>query len=102
MQPRPGIDLFGPVTEILFDTPGALARTIRATGYEHRMTVSAAGTVDPNGRALKFNWVVLSGDARRIRIEPKDESREFIRDWAPGRGVEDYVISATIEAVKPR
>ncbi len=36
-----------------------------------------------------------------IRIEPKDESREFIKDWAPGRGVEDYVISATIEAVKP-
>jgi SAM-dependent methyltransferase len=36
-----------------------------------------------------------------ICIEPKDESREFIRDWAPGRGVEDYVVSATIEAVKP-
>jgi SAM-dependent methyltransferase len=36
-----------------------------------------------------------------IKIEPKDESREFIRDWAPGRGVEDYVVSATIEAIKP-
>jgi arsenite methyltransferase len=36
-----------------------------------------------------------------IAIEPKDESREFIRDWAPGRGLEDYVLSATIEAVKP-
>jgi SAM-dependent methyltransferase len=36
-----------------------------------------------------------------IRIRPKDESREFIRDWAPGRGVEEYVLSATIEAVKP-
>ncbi len=36
-----------------------------------------------------------------IRIAPKDESREFIRDWAPGRGVEEYVVSATIEAVKP-
>ncbi|PUB89003.1 MAG: arsenite S-adenosylmethyltransferase [gamma proteobacterium symbiont of Ctena orbiculata] len=36
-----------------------------------------------------------------IRIEPKDESRAFIRDWAPGRGVEDYVVSATIEATKP-
>ncbi|MES9957416.1 MAG: arsenite methyltransferase [Sedimenticola sp.] len=36
-----------------------------------------------------------------IRIEPKDESREFIKDWAPGRGVEDYVVSATIEAIKP-
>lgn len=36
-----------------------------------------------------------------IRIAPKDESREFIKDWAPGRGVEEYVLSATIEAVKP-
>lgn len=36
-----------------------------------------------------------------IRIAPKDESKEFIQDWAPGRGVEDYVVSATIEAVKP-
>ncbi|MFO7593506.1 MAG: arsenite methyltransferase [Pseudomonadota bacterium] len=38
----------------------------------------------------------------QINIQPKDESREFIRDWAPGRGVEEYVISATIEAVKPQ
>ena len=36
-----------------------------------------------------------------VRIEPKDESREFIRDWAPGRNVQDYVVSATIEGIKP-
>ena len=36
-----------------------------------------------------------------VRISPKDESKEFIRTWAPGRQIEDYVISATIEAVKP-
>jgi len=36
-----------------------------------------------------------------INITPKDESREFIRDWAPGRGVENYVVSANIEAIKP-
>ena len=36
-----------------------------------------------------------------VRIAPKDASREFIRDWAPGRRVEDYVVSASIEAVKP-
>lgn len=37
----------------------------------------------------------------RIRITPKDASRGFIRDWAPGTAIEDFVISATIEAVKP-
>jgi arsenite methyltransferase len=36
-----------------------------------------------------------------IRIQPKNESREFIRTWAPGRNIEDYVVSATIEAKKP-
>lgn len=36
-----------------------------------------------------------------IKITPKDESKEFIKDWAPGRGVEDYVLSASIEAIKP-
>jgi SAM-dependent methyltransferase len=35
-----------------------------------------------------------------IEITPKDESREFIQDWAPGHGVEDYVLSAYIRAVK--
>ncbi len=37
----------------------------------------------------------------QIKIAPKDDSKEFIKDWAPGRGVEEYVLSATIEAVKP-
>jgi len=36
-----------------------------------------------------------------IRIAPKDKSKEFIKDWAPGRGVEEFVVSASIEAVKP-
>jgi len=36
-----------------------------------------------------------------IKIQPKDESKDFIKDWAPGSNIEDYVISATIEAVKP-
>jgi arsenite methyltransferase len=36
-----------------------------------------------------------------IRIQPKDESRTFIRAWVPGTNIADYLVSATIEAVKP-
>ena len=36
-----------------------------------------------------------------VRLEVKEQSRAFIQEWLPGSGVEDYVASATIEAVKP-
>jgi SAM-dependent methyltransferase len=37
-----------------------------------------------------------------IAIKPREESRAVIRDWFPGSKVEDHVVSATIEAVKPQ
>lgn len=36
-----------------------------------------------------------------IRITPMDASREFIHEWLPGKNPGDYVLSASIEAVKP-
>jgi ubiquinone/menaquinone biosynthesis C-methylase UbiE len=36
-----------------------------------------------------------------IRIKPVDESRELIRQWFQDSQVGDFVVSATIEAVKP-
>lgn len=36
-----------------------------------------------------------------IRIRPKESSREFIREWTQGGNIADFVVSATIEAVKP-
>jgi SAM-dependent methyltransferase len=36
-----------------------------------------------------------------IQITPKNENRTVIPDWTPGSKVEDYVVSATIVAVKP-
>ncbi len=33
-----------------------------------------------------------------IRIETNEGSREIIREYVPGTGLEDYVVSATIEA----
>ncbi|PYI41184.1 MAG: arsenite S-adenosylmethyltransferase [Verrucomicrobia bacterium] len=37
----------------------------------------------------------------RIKVAPKDTSRSFIREWLPGKGIEEYLVSATIEATKP-
>jgi len=42
-----------------------------------------------------------SSGFNNIKIAPKDSSRSFIREWLPGKRIEDYLVSATIEAVKP-
>ncbi len=36
-----------------------------------------------------------------IKIEPKDASKTFIKDWSPGTNIEKYIVSAVIQAVKP-
>lgn len=36
-----------------------------------------------------------------VKVQPKAESRTFVQEWAPGTGIEEYIVSATIEAVKP-
>jgi arsenite methyltransferase len=58
--------------------------------------VSGAATID--------ELAGIMGDAGfvDVRIEPKEASREFIRNWQPGTKLEDYVVSANISAIKPR
>jgi ubiquinone/menaquinone biosynthesis C-methylase UbiE len=36
-----------------------------------------------------------------IQIQPQNASRQFIREWAAGRSIEEYIASAVIEGVKP-
>jgi hypothetical protein len=59
-------------SERLYDTPVAIARLWRGPAGRQTMTVSAAATRDPNGRPLRFDWVLLQGDPDRVRIEPLD------------------------------
>ncbi|KPV55612.1 arsenite S-adenosylmethyltransferase [Paenibacillus sp. A3] len=35
-----------------------------------------------------------------VVVEPKDESKTFIKDWVPGSNVQNYIVSAVIKAVK--
>jgi arsenite methyltransferase len=45
-------------------------------------------------------WLAAAG-FQDVRVAVKPESRELVASWAPGRGIEDYVASAIIEARKP-
>jgi arsenite methyltransferase len=45
-------------------------------------------------------WLADAGFSD-VSITVKSESRELIKTWAPGRRIEDYVVSAIIEAQKP-
>lgn len=61
----------------------------------HACCVAGAALID------ELQAILEDTGFSEILITPKDESREFIRDWVPGSGVEDYVVSAHIEAFKP-
>ena len=76
-----------------------------------RWTILGRGKVKSpfrGGPAEMTDALVAAADAAlaeagfdNIRVTVKAESREFIRDWMPGSGIEEYVASATIEATKP-
>ena len=57
--------------------------------------VSGSETID------NLEAILKAAGFRDIRITPKDESREFIREWSPEHNIEDYILSATIEAFRP-
>ena len=57
--------------------------------------VSGASSVEDLATILAENGFTS------ITIEPKDESKSFIKDWVPGTNIQDYIVSAVIKAVKP-
>lgn len=57
--------------------------------------VSGAAAVD------SVRELLAAAGFQSVEVKVRPESREFIRDWLPGSGVEDFVASATIEAIKP-
>ena len=58
--------------------------------------VSGAATV------VEIKEMLQEAGFQDIQIQTQDESRELISHWVPGKNVQDYIVSATIEAVKPR
>lgn len=49
----------------------------------------------------ELQWHLLNAGFREVRIEINEASRSFIKGWNPGSGVEAFVASAAIQAVRP-
>ena len=71
--------------------PEALAKDVAA------LTGCVAGAAS----AETVRALLVRAGFEDVRVNVREESRQFIRDWMPGSGAEQYVASATIEAVKP-
>ncbi|HEX3316191.1 MAG TPA: hypothetical protein VHR72_14940, partial [Gemmataceae bacterium] len=78
-----GKDYFDPGTEKLADTPCVIARIWRAAAGVRRMTVSAEASFDANRRPLTYMWVVLRGDADKIKIKPKNKEGSVVELTVP-------------------
>lgn len=72
-----------------------LPETIQSDLALYAGCVSGASTVATLKQLLADSGFV------DIRIQPKSESQSVIQDWDKNNSFSDYVISATIEAVKP-
>jgi SAM-dependent methyltransferase len=84
-----------------------------------RLAVSDVVALGPIPKELSKDWKLYTGcvagaslvdDLKAmlknagfgdVRITRKDDSREIISQWFPGQKVEEFVVSASIEAVKP-
>lgn len=79
-----GKDYFEPgILEKLHDTPATISRVVRGSKYVRRMVVTAEDSFDINQKPLKFTWVVLRGDAQRIKINPLNESGSKVELLVP-------------------
>lgn len=101
------------------DKPAVFREAFRVLKSGGRLAVSDVVAMAPIPTELQKDWELYTGCVagastvealrsmiaevgfKEIRITRKGESRDILENWFPGRGVADYVASASIQAVKP-
>jgi arsenite methyltransferase len=107
------------VINLVPDKAQVFREAFRALKPGGRVAISDVVNIAPLPAELKAETALLSGciagaasveDIQKwlteagfteVRVTPKPESREMVATWAPGRGIENCVASATVEARKP-
>jgi len=102
------------------DKPRVFREAFRVLKPGGRLAISDVVALAPIPDTLRQDWELYTGCVAGastvqelkgmlaaagfvdIRIAAKNGDREIVERWFPGRNVEDFVASATIEAVKPR
>jgi len=80
------------VSDVIASAP--IPESVRADLALHAGCIAGASTRD------EVISMLQKAGFSDIRVAPKDGSKSFIKDWAPGSGAENYVVSADIQAVK--
>ncbi len=101
------------------DKPSVFREAFRVLKAGGRLAVSDVVAMAPIPAELQKDWELYTGCVAGaslvqdlhlmleqcgfidIRITRKGESRDILDNWFPGRGVADFVASASIEAKKP-
>lgn len=65
------------------------------------LDVSYSGCISGASSIPALQNMLEQNGFSQIEIRPKDESKAFIKEWIPGATIENYIVSSTIQAVKP-
>ncbi|GAA4868065.1 arsenite methyltransferase [Paenibacillus vulneris] len=65
------------------------------------LDVFYSGCIPGASSVDELKTMLTQSGFKDVVVEPKEESRAFIKDWVPGSKVEDYLASAVIKGVKP-
>ena len=71
-----------------------LPEEIKSDSQLYSACVSGASTIE------ELKNMMQQAGFKEVKIEPKDESKEFIKEWSSEKNVDEYVVSASIQAVK--
>ena len=72
----------------------SLPEELQSNMHLYSGCISGASTIEALSELMK------EAGFKNISIIPKDESKEFIKEWAPEHKVEEYIVSAIIKAEK--